>query len=361
MINRKPLIVGLIVLTALIIIGAIFWFLFFRKATKKEKVLSPSKITSITTDITLFPTFFEKEKTVFYMNKEGKIVKRWLEETKEEAISDVLEAPEKMVWSPDFSAVILFIRNDIGLFKKFDSKFQSPPEVPDGARVPWLYQINNKSLKRLDWQIDDLLWLPSGQQIIYHYLKKDNGESQISQANPDLSKWEKIVELPGPQEEIIALLENKHLIAADQPSDVSPASIWDVNLSVKKLKELFSVSENPQQLKRINENQFLLEVKKDGKSKIFLANVSGQKEELETTTPLRQIVIWDEQTIIFVQDSKRTGQKELIKQNLATKKKGKIYQYSEGEQGKIAQLLKGPEQSLYFLSDQHKLFKINLD
>lgn len=192
----------IIVAIGVIIVGLIIYFIYY-ESTKSKPVKSPSstsgpssQIDKVLDEKIIFPAIDQEGKNVVYfsINEQKDLAfYRYNLITKEEnKISDSIDVPDNIIWSPDRGKAILKVIYNKYVFEKFDSVF-ADPSLQDKQETTWFYDFSAKKLSRLNLNIQNIAWLDND-HIVY-YLSEGDNINAIFLANPDGSSWEKITDI----------------------------------------------------------------------------------------------------------------------------------------------------------------------
>lgn len=193
---------------------------------------------------------------------------------------NMTDQPLLLVWSPDFSQVLISIQNDAYKFSKFGSVFNNP-SVPDGTLMLWNYNIATKKYTLLNQNIVNPapnggfspIWSADSKKIIYHYLNVTDNTSTLSISNPDGSKAEIIGNVPEDLYSILSYDENtKILYYATANFETNLSNIYKLNLKTQANEKIYADSQIALPL----DNSQII-VGKDKKSAVL--NLSNKSEK----------------------------------------------------------------------------------
>jgi len=198
--SRKKLcfiIAGLIIL-AVVIIAAIL--LSKNKMPSLEKIPA-EKVNSIRAlDPTLTP---DNKSMVYYDLDQLDLYKLNLSSNTMEKLSDNMDQPLKIIWSPDRSQAIIKIIYDKYKFEKFGSPFVNT-QLQDETVALWHYDSLTQKYTMLDTNIfnpaplDPLnpIWTADSKHLIYHHLDRNNNVSTLNISDGDGQNWRKLGDVP---------------------------------------------------------------------------------------------------------------------------------------------------------------------
>lgn len=366
--NKKRLIIISLGLLGLTIIVAGVYLLISWLNKKPEIIIKqsqkPELIKTINQKI-FFPVLTtDNQGVLFFSNKqESAFYKFSFDKKKTEKISENLDAsPDNIIWSPDRIQGILMVTYDKYVFEKYGSLFTSP-ETENGTETKWLYDFSQKKLvNQLNSQIQKIIWSPDSQKIFYYY--HDETTDTLAVANPDGSNWQKLTDLSPGWYDFAGWVDKENLVYFRQPTDVSGAEIYSINIVNKQIKKLADgtsknalVSLNGQWLAyelfhQDQENYTLAVVKSDGSNAKDLGIV-GSIDKIVWLPDGQSLITTikenNKTTDIFYKIDVESGQKQVIK-------------YYHGSPVEAEELVVSKDgQSLYFKNtfDGH-LYQLNL-
>jgi len=163
--NKKIWIV--IVVVILLVAVAVAWTI-----GKKSKIVTPQKteIVKISDIKMLWPGISADQKTIYYFSNAQEPAFFKLDVTTQEVsqISEALDTPDNVLWSPDFSKAILSVTYDKYVFEKYGSPYANPGTA-DQTKTKWVYDFGNQKLAQLNSDITNLIWLDND-HLIYSFI-----------------------------------------------------------------------------------------------------------------------------------------------------------------------------------------------
>ncbi|MBM2820288.1 MAG: hypothetical protein HW405_48 [Candidatus Berkelbacteria bacterium] len=175
--------IGLVITIIIVAIVGLIIYL-----TQKKKVLN---LTPISEKQMLFLSLDEQNNKIFYFgNKDKSAFYSYNIGTNEiQQLSDVLDTPDNVIWSPDKSKVILKVTYNKDLFEKYGSVYANS-SVTDGTITFWLYDFDTKKLSLYNQNISNIVW--SNDKIVYSYFNPDSSKNELYTADFDGKNFEKI-------------------------------------------------------------------------------------------------------------------------------------------------------------------------
>lgn len=123
---------------------------------------------------------YDKTAVKYYHRDTGNVYQKLLDGSSPKTVSViVLKDLIDVKWSPNKDQIIAVYKDTSYPHQK---KFV-------------FFDYNTKKAVALNKNISDVIWLPSGAQIAYHYLDLDNNIGNIAVAMPDGSGWKNIIDL----------------------------------------------------------------------------------------------------------------------------------------------------------------------
>ncbi len=155
-------------------------------------VPEPLKITEVIDDRVSFPSLSLEERGIFYFSLTGGRLYRTQLDTKEKRELFPLARFENMdsvIWSPLFNRAIISYRSFPKEYLLDDLEYLEMPVTKE------VLDFSSQSSVRLNKNIEDVMWTPSGDRIVYHYLDEEQDLSVISIADHDGGNWRNLKEL----------------------------------------------------------------------------------------------------------------------------------------------------------------------
>lgn len=345
---NKKLLLAIIIITMIVIAGIIFVVIKNNKQTDFE---SQVKITTISQSKILFPILSQNsQKILFFSNtKESAFYEMDLDGKNVKMVSDPLDTPDKIVWSPDRKLAILKVIYDQYIFEKYGSKFSSPG-TPDQIMTTWLYDFGSQKLSQLDNSVQEVIWT-SDNKIIYQFLDQENNISRLNIANPDGTNWAKIVDLPSLIEYGFNLSDPKSLTVYSTPSDVSKSNIYTLSLENKDLKKIKEIEGSTKAIGLNNNWVIFTTPTENGNSKInFIKDDgSGSKKTNYETIILTLSSLDQNRYLIAVNDD--IANSALYSFNTTNLDFSQLKDLSKDKITIQALIGCSPEKTIYFTSD----------
>ncbi len=219
----KKILIGLIVALLLVLVAFGSYQFFLRSENGSDQNDSglnglPAKIKSISNRAPL-GVVIDGNKVKYYSQSDGRVYQSDFKGENLEKISDtIISGLFKVWWSPGKDKVITALKQDLIIEKYY-----------------YDYQINQA--KKLDYNIRDLDWSPSGGQIAYQYYNPNTEANNISIAQPDGSNWQKIIDIR--MNDLIVEWVNDNLIALrNRPSNQEMGAVYTLELKTKEFKKV---------------------------------------------------------------------------------------------------------------------------
>lgn len=172
------------IIVVILIVAAIVTILLVQK--KK-----PINMVPLSDQQMLFPVFKQEGKIVFFSNKrEAAFYEFIVDEAKVNQISQMIDTPDKVIWSPDRQKAILKVTYNKTLFERYDSVYANT-SLADGQVVFWLYDFETQKLNFYNPLMYDIIWL-NNDKIVYVYYNEEIGENELYSADPDGADPQKI-------------------------------------------------------------------------------------------------------------------------------------------------------------------------
>ena len=320
-----------------------------------------TELTKVIDQKIFFPALATGNQNVLFFSnqQESAFYKFSFSDKKTEKISENLDAPDNIIWSPDRTKGILLVSYDKYIFEKYGSPFASP-ETADGTATKWLYDFSPKKLvKQLNSNIQKVFWSPDSQKIFYHY--NDETIDTLNLADPNGQNWQKLADLSPGWYGFAGWIDEENLVYFRQPTDVSGAEIYTINITSKQVKKLTDGTKNAsvapsgkwiiyELFHRAQENYTLAMMKNDGSGVKDFGLVGGVDK-----------IVWfpDSQSLIAaIRESGKTTD-TFYKINSETGQKEEIKYKSESSIDAQNLMLSADGKILYFTSDDY-LYKLGL-
>jgi len=362
--NTKILIIGgTLILIGILILG--YFLLRQKKENSKETTTSFTELAPlISNKKTFFPVLSSNElATLFFNNQDQPAFYKFLLKTKgSEKISQNLDTPHNVLWSPDQTKIILKIFYNKYIFEKYNSQFISPG-TQDQALTTWLYDFKTQKLTQLDSNIQGIIWLPNSNKIIYQFYDDINKINSLNIADPNGQNWQKIINLT--EDRLYGFggfADNQTLIYFSNPNDVSGTNIYSTNIQTKQTKQLTEHISKTALVspggKKIVYELFQEEIQN---YTLAIMNINGDnKKDLKIKTMLQKI-IWTPDGENLITAIRETNNKtdSFYKINIQTGDKQEINYKSKISINAQNLILAQDEKTLYFTSDDF-LYKLDL-
>lgn len=351
--NKKNIII--IASIFLILIGLAI-FLSVKNHRKKSEVIPQAQFTKVSNEPILFPALSsDGSKIYFYSNtRDLAFYQQNIDGSKLEKISGNMDEPDNVIWSPERKYAILEITYDQYNFEKFGSPFASPG-TPDQAYTTWVYNFVNQKLTRLSDNIGNIVW-QNDDRLICQQKNDDVGSLNISDA--DGKNSQKITDLPTAQDYGLSFLLNDQLVVYSSPTDVSGSTVYVLNLSDKKLKEI-KKTDLPSTAVGLLNGQILLDTQTKTSFKLLMLDAKGStKKNFKIETSLDNFINLDsDHFIITLQKNSQNNQFILI--NTKTGKSSVIKDAEDDNINALNLMISHDKKTLYFTSNDI-LYKLGL-
>lgn len=157
--------------------------------------LGGQKIVQVTANQILFPTLDQNSNCLLYFSneKEAAFYQMDLASHSVERISEIMDTPDDVFWSPDKQKAILKVIYHKDIFEKYGSLFKDY-SLADQTITFWLYDFTTKELQRLGLNIISLNWDVMAKKIVYIYQNPDSSQREIYISDPDGSNQKKVID-----------------------------------------------------------------------------------------------------------------------------------------------------------------------
>lgn len=279
--RKKILIILAVVLIAIVVF--IIWMV-MRNKNQQNNNVKPQTVAAEAVDnfTVLDPVLMGESNLMFYDINATNLAKLSLDSNQTEKLSEDLDQPLSLIWSPDRSQVIMKITYNKYKFEKFGSPFANS-QIQDGATVLWHYNLATKKYTMLEPNIFnpasfDLLnpiWTTDSKHIIYRYFNQSDEISTLNVSDPDGSNWKKLGDVPNNFYSIIDYNEANNQVTYTKLDDIEGgfSSVHRFGLSDQKDEELIT---NVESVIDIDENRLIYTNEKN--SFIFEINTKTQKQ-----------------------------------------------------------------------------------
>lgn len=190
----------ILIAIGVIVVGIIIYFI-QSKSTKPQTTPSPifttTQIQKVFDKKVLFPVLDRDGQNILYFKaneQEDLAFYKFNLETKQESkISDNLDMPDNIIWSPNRDKVVLKVIYNKYIFEKLNSVF-ADSSLQDKQETTWLYDLNTKKISRLNLNIQNIAWFDND-LIVYYLYELENNTNAIFLANANGSNWKKIKDI----------------------------------------------------------------------------------------------------------------------------------------------------------------------
>lgn len=157
---------------------------------KNKPKVTTANLKQISQGQTLFPTISSDHQNALFFSNTGEAAFYQIDLAgkNNQKISEQLDTPDNIIWSPKKDKAILQVTYNKALFERYGSPFASPGTA-DQAILFWEYDFSNNKLSKLSSETKDIIWSSDGQNIVYTFYNKDTFSNNVSIAKPDGSDW----------------------------------------------------------------------------------------------------------------------------------------------------------------------------
>lgn len=356
--NKKAILITAVIIAILLIIAIIATILNKRKA---GQFVNTSSFQKVSTQRIYFPTISDNKILFFANETDSGFYQMDLNGQNIQRISEAMDTPEYIIWSPDHKLALLKVTYNKDLFEKYGSPFVSSG-TEDQTLTTWYYNIATKKLKKLNDDIDDIIWTKDN-KIIYQNWNPEKNISNLNIADADGSNATKLADLPSNMEYGLSLFfDGKNLIATESPSDVSPANVYTFSLEQKifqKIKEFDSSTDTT----ALSNDKILFNLPSKNSSELVLMNPDGKglKKLGVYGTPAGSFVQLKEDIFLLAGNSSGKNTSEAIFQlNLTNNRIDKIKEASKDENINIINLMLSPDKKTLYFTSNDILYKLSL-
>jgi Tol biopolymer transport system component len=361
----------LLIAGAVVVIGAFLYFIIFRQKqsptipTKPLQILkAPSSPEKIFDDKILFPILSQNEQNLLYFSindkKDLAFYQYSLNTKKEQKISLNMSVPDRVVWSPKRDKAILKVVYDKYVFEKTNSPFKDPA-LKDKEETTWFYDFNTKRLSRLSLNIQNIAWLPNGDQIIYHFFDPQKNINGIFAASPDGSGWRKLADIKFAEGIELSPISNEEIFYYPILTEGGGNNIYKLDLKTKQIAELIKNQTAGQVIASPSNTKIIYQIfhEKDQKYTLGTMNMDGsKKKDLGIDTEINKLVLSEKDDFVILalrEEGKATD--TFYKINLETNQKQEIKYKSDIPIDAKNLMLTKDGRTLYFTSDDY-LYKM---
>lgn len=366
--SRKKIIV-LIVIIILLITISLFW-LFSRqkqKETSKNNIVTTlttkTNIEQIKMGQILFPVLSMDKKSILYFSlNEDFVFKQLVIDTKKETkLSLMINAPIKVIYSPDRAKAILKIIYNADYFESSNGPFLSPGTT-DKTMTTWIFDFKSQKLTKLNDAIYNVIWSPDSQKILYFFY--DGQNSTISMANPDGSGWQKIKDVPAYEGINLGFLSAEEIYYHSLLTEAGGTNLYKLNLKTKKETEIINDESLVEALSSPDNQKFAYALFHPEEQKFTIAFIktdgSDQKDFGIEESNINKVAWLDNQIIIAAVAQGDDQSDKFYKINTDTGEKTEIPYDGGGAQIDAQNLMPTRDgKTLYFTSDD-LLYRIDI-
>lgn len=155
----------------------------------------------------------------YYDLKKGDLFSLNLASNQTDKLSENMDQPISIIWSPDRTQAIIKIQYDKYKFEKFGGPFVNP-DVADQTTMLWHYDLKTKKYTMLNASIYNPaplaplnpVWTTDSQQILYHYLDSNNKISTLNISDPNGQNWRNLGNIPENVYSLLLYQENARIL-----------------------------------------------------------------------------------------------------------------------------------------------------
>lgn len=350
---KKIVIIFIVVFIALLLLAL---GLFIRDRVIQSKIKSQSNLTKVSEEQILFPTLSQGGNKVLYFSasKEPAFYEQNLEGKDVKKISQNMDTPEIISWSPNKKYALLSLIYDQYIFEKYGSPFASPG-TPDQNVVTWLFDLENQKLSKLDNISGTVIWT-NDNRLIFQKIVED--KSTLHTANADGGNEELLIDLPSNETYSFSLLPNNQLVLCSEPTDESGSMIYNLNLTGRKLTKI-KETDLPATALGLENGNILISVQGAKKHKIYLFDSATNKEkELNLDSSLDSLVGIGNNKIIVTGQTKNLNN-QLITFDISTGKHISVANLVDSNTD-IFNLFTSLDKKILYFTDNNVLYKANV-
>lgn len=356
--NKKTILITAIIITILLIIAIVATVLNKKRA---GQLVNTSPFQKVSIGRIYFPALSDNKILYFANETDSGFYQMDLNGQNSQRISEAMDTPEYIIWSPDRKLALLKVTYDKELFEKYGSQFVSTDAI-DQSITTWYYNLATKKLKKLNNDMDDAVWTKDN-KIIYQNWNPEKNISTLNTADADGSNETKIADMPSDMEYGLNLFpDGKNLIATESPTDVSPANIYIFSLTDKKFQKIKEI-DGGTDTSALTSDKILFNLPDKNYAELVLINKEGKglKKLSIYGTPFNSFVKLEENIFLLAgSESRKNTSDSIFQLNLKNSHLDKIKEATKDENINIANLILSPDKkTLYFTSDDI-LYKLNL-
>lgn len=353
--QQKYIIITLVILIILAIIATIYAS--YRKQTAQGQNVTPATVFNIKAQN---PALDLDTKTmVYYDLGQLDLFRVDLSTGVKTRLSNNMDQPDSILWSPDRTQAIIKIQYDKYKFEKFGSPF-ADTDIPDQATTIWNYNLQTQKYILLDPNIyspvalnpTNPIWTSDSKKIIYYLVDQNTNSSTLAIANSDGGNAQNLGNVPLEMYSILGYDDQSNTVIYNNYStDTNLYGIVTLNLKSQKTDEIVS---DVSSVLPIDSTKFVYT--KDKSS--YLYNLTNQSQNKF------QVVTTDRNTFLS-NNSKELLTRTLIngKENIYIIDLSSLKTVNDFDPGlantNITNLMLGDDnKTLYFTAD-NKLYKIS--
>lgn len=224
--RTKTITIISLIIILILAVALLIYFIFFRN--KKDNESSQSRqelIGPISENKFLFPILDEKNKNILFFNNDQTvgtgIYFYSLEDKSVQKISESLELPEKITWSP--------------LKKQAALKYTTAT----GRSNYQIFNLETKKITPLNSKFYEINWLANEDKIIYQYYDPINKINNISKADSNLTRWEKIIDIDFQEGITIIPSREKNVYYYPSLTEIGGENIYELNIQSGDNKKIY--------------------------------------------------------------------------------------------------------------------------
>lgn len=275
---KKQIIILIIAVAVTFTIGLIVYFIFRAPKT----TISPTTLTNISASPMTKPVLDATNQNILYYNmtntKDLAFYQYNLSSKKEQKISQNIDVPDNILWSPKRDKIILKVIYDKYVFEKVDSIFKDS-SIEDKQETTWFYDLNTNNVRQLDLNIQSIIWI-NNNQIIYYLYNPSNKINAIFIANADGSNAEKLKDLDFSENINLGLLSSDSIYYSPTLFENGVNNIYSLNIKTKQTNLIIKNQPDSNILAVSNNNHILYQTfnAKSGDYTVSLMDTDGKNK-----------------------------------------------------------------------------------
>ncbi len=288
------------ILIVLIIIVVIVFVSFACRKTNSD-------IAKLSDKIIFWPKVTQDEKNVYYFknSEDPGLYKMDIENKEEEKISETLDTPDLILWSPDFQNALIFITYNKTNMERYGSPFIDYA-TPDQTQIKWVFNIQTKKLHKLSNYIINVDWL-SENNLVYQYQK--DGISSIQTSDYYGQNIQVIYDLGNMYvDKFVSVNENKLYFMATPGEGISYLYILDLanNDLIKSIADIdlsYDIS-----IVESGDASYVAYIKDfNGTKTLSWMNISTQEiNTIETNSDINKFAWLDQNNLVYTISEEKT-------------------------------------------------------